>query len=91
VTKETLSAMRASVSDHEAGRSNAPTEAIFEDNPRSNSLIFAVHMWNPIGPEPETIWDVLNRQKDIQYSSRVASHVARQRQVHKLAMSFQNS
>ena len=64
--------------------SNTPTEAIFEDDPRRNSLIFAVHMWNPIGPEPETIWDVLNRQKDIQYSSRVASHVTRQRQVHKL-------
>ena len=64
--------------------SNTPTEAIFEDNPRRDSLIFAVHMWNPIGPEPETIWDVLNRQKDIQYSSRVASHVTRQRQVHKL-------
>jgi len=64
--------------------SNTPTEAIFDDNPRRNSLIFAVHMWNPMGPEPETIWDVLNRQKDIQYSSRVASHIARQRQVHKL-------
>ncbi|MGB8303479.1 MAG: patatin-like phospholipase family protein, partial [Pseudolabrys sp.] len=64
--------------------SNTPTEAIFEDDPRRDSLIFAVHMWNPIGPEPETIWDVLNRQKDIQYSSRVASHVTRQRQVHKL-------
>ena len=25
--------------------SNTPTEAIFEDNPRRNSLIFAVHMW----------------------------------------------
>jgi len=64
--------------------SNTPTEAIFDDNPRRNSLIFAVHVWNPMGPEPETIWDVLNRQKDIQYSSRVAAHVARQRQVHKL-------
>jgi NTE family protein len=52
--------------------------------PRRNSLIFAVHMWNPMGPEPETIWEVLHRQKDIQYSSRVASHIARQRQVHKL-------
>ena len=30
--------------------SNTPTEAIFEDNPRRNSLIFAVHMWNPMGP-----------------------------------------
>jgi NTE family protein len=64
--------------------SNTPTEAIFDDNPRRNSLIFAVHMWNPMGPEPESIWEVLHRHKDIQYSSRVASHVARQRQVHKL-------
>jgi NTE family protein len=64
--------------------SNTPTEAIFDDFPRRNSLIFAVHMWNPMGPEPETIWDVLHRHKDIQYSSRVASHIQRQRQLHKL-------
>jgi len=64
--------------------SNTPTEAIFEDNPRRSSLIFAVHMWNPMGLEPESIWEVLHRHKDIQYSSRVASHIARQRQVHKL-------
>jgi NTE family protein len=64
--------------------SNTPTEAIFDDFPRRNSLIFAVHMWNPMGPEPETIWEVLHRHKDIQYSSRVASHINRQRQVHKL-------
>jgi NTE family protein len=64
--------------------SNTPTEAIFDDNPRRNSLIFAVHLWNPTGPEPETMWDVLHRHKDIQYSSRVASHIARQRQVHRL-------
>jgi NTE family protein len=62
--------------------SNTPTEAIFDDNPRKNSLIFAVHLWNPEGPEPGTIWEVLNRQKDIQYSSRVASHIVRQRQLH---------
>src|SRR5712691_5599579 len=64
--------------------SNTPTEAIFDDVPRRNSLIFAVHMWNPMGAEPETIWEVLHRHKDIQYSSRVASHIERQRQVHKL-------
>src|SRR5207342_2134872 len=62
--------------------SNTPTEAIFDDSPRKNSLIFAVHLWNPMGEEPGTIWEVLNRQKDIQYSSRVASHIARQRQLH---------
>jgi NTE family protein len=64
--------------------SNTPTEVVFDDDPRRNALIFAVHMWNPMGPEPETIWDVLHRHKDIQYSSRVAAHIARQRQVHKL-------
>src|SRR6185436_5751775 len=47
-----------------------------------DSLIFAVHLWNPMGEEPGTIWEVLNRQKDIQYSSRVASHITRQRQLH---------
>lgn len=64
--------------------SNTPTEAIFDDKPRKDSLIFAVHLWNPVGAEPSTIWEVLNRQKDIQYSSRVASHIARQRQLHRM-------
>ena len=32
--------------------SNTPTEVVFDDAPRRSSLIFAVHMWNPIGPEP---------------------------------------
>jgi len=64
--------------------SNTPTEAVFEDNPRKDSLIFAVHMWNPEGSEPQSIWDVLHRQKDIQYSSRIASHISRQQQTHRL-------
>ncbi|MGC1666782.1 MAG: patatin-like phospholipase family protein, partial [Pseudolabrys sp.] len=34
--------------------SNTPTEVIFDDNPRRNSLIFAVHLWNPMGDEPGT-------------------------------------
>ncbi len=64
--------------------SNTPVEAVFDDNPRRNSLIFAVHMWNPGGPEPETIREVLSRQKDVQYSSRAVSHIKRQKQIHRL-------
>jgi NTE family protein len=64
--------------------SNTPVEAVFDDNPRQNSVVFAVHIWNPDGPEPETIWQVANRQKDIQYSSRAVSHIARQKQIHRL-------
>jgi NTE family protein len=64
--------------------SNTPVEAVFDDNPRRNSMVYAVHIWNPHGPEPETMWDVTNRQKDVQYSSRAASHIKRQRQLHRL-------
>ncbi|HSD92225.1 MAG TPA: patatin-like phospholipase family protein [Methyloceanibacter sp.] len=64
--------------------SNTPAERIFEDNPRRSSLIFAVHLWNPTGSEPETIWEVLNRHKDIQYSSRISNHIVRQSEAHRL-------
>ncbi len=64
--------------------SNTPAEVIFEDYPRRNSLVFAVHLWHPVGEEPENIWQVMHRHKDIQYSSRVATHIARQMQLHKL-------
>lgn len=64
--------------------SNTPTEVVFDDNPRRDSLVFAVHMWNPEGVEPRTMADVFNRQKDIQYSSRISSHIKRQQQAHKL-------
>jgi NTE family protein len=64
--------------------SNTPTEIVFDDNPRKDALIFAAHMWNPVGPEPESIWEVLHWQKDIQYSSRISSHVVRQQQTHRM-------
>jgi NTE family protein len=64
--------------------SNTPLEAIFDDNPRKNSLIFSVHVWNPDGAEPVTMAQVLNRQKDVQFASRSRSQVARQKQTHKL-------
>ena len=64
--------------------SNTPVEVVFDDNPRRNSVVFAVHIWNPHGPEPETIWEAMNRQKDVQYSSRAVSHIQRQRQIHRM-------
>lgn len=64
--------------------SNTPIEVVFDDNPRRNGLIFSVNMWQPKGDAPETIWQVMSRQKDIQYSSRGLSHVARQQQIHRL-------
>lgn len=64
--------------------SNTPVEAVFDDNPRRSGLVFAVHIWNPSGPEPDSIWKVMSRQKDLQYASRAASHIVRQKQIHRL-------
>ena len=74
----------AGVIEHHVGADPpySPTEAVFDDNPRQNSLIIAVHMWNPEGVEPNSIWEVLHRHKDIQYSSRIATHISRQQQTH---------
>lgn len=64
--------------------SNALIEAVFDDNPRHSSLIFEVEMWNPQGAAPDSIAKVFGKEKDLLYSSRAVSQIARQRQIHKL-------
>jgi NTE family protein len=64
--------------------SNTPIEVVLDDNPRRDSLIFAVDVWNPEGPEPQSIREVAERQKEILYASRAKSHIARQKQIHHL-------
>jgi NTE family protein len=64
--------------------SNTPVETVFDDYPRRDSVVFTVQMWHAAGPEPESLWQVLNRQKDIQYASRADSHIARQEHIHQL-------
>ncbi len=64
--------------------SNTPTEVVLEDNPRRDSVIFSVHLWDSIGTEPGSLWQVTGRQKDIQFASRANSHNERQKQIHHL-------
>ena len=64
--------------------SNTPIEAVLDDKPRRDSVIFAVNVWHQTGAEPETIWQVMGRQKDIQFASRADSHILRQKQIHRL-------
>ena len=64
--------------------SNTPVEVVFDDNPRRDATIFAVQLWNPEGPEPESLWAINERQKDIQFASRDNSHIAKQQQIHNL-------
>jgi NTE family protein len=64
--------------------SNTPIEAVLDDYPRLSSLIFTVQLWSEKGVEPDTIWQVMGRQKDIRYASRAKSHLERQQQIHRL-------
>jgi NTE family protein len=64
--------------------SNTPIEAVLDDMPRRDSLIFAVNVWHQTAPEPTSIREVLARTKDIQFASRADSHIARQKQIHRL-------
>ena len=43
--------------------SNTPIEAVLDDKPRRDSLIFAVNVWHPDGPEPESIWQVMGARE----------------------------
>ena len=64
--------------------SNTPIEAVLDDKPRRDALIFAVNVWHQTGPEPASIQQVMSRQKDIQFASRADSHILRQKQIHRL-------
>jgi NTE family protein len=64
--------------------SNTPIEVVFDDHPRRDSVVFSVQIFPIAGPEPESVWQVLSRQIDIQYASRADSHIPRQEHIHQL-------
>lgn len=64
--------------------SNTPVEVVFDDNPRKSGIVFAVHLWRGHGDEPGSIWEVANREKDLQYASRAMGQILRQRQIHRM-------
>jgi NTE family protein len=64
--------------------SNTPIEAVLEDNPRRDSLIFCVDLWSATGPLPQSLWQVQGKEKDIRYASRSDSQIARHKQLHHL-------
>ncbi|HEX2082342.1 MAG TPA: patatin-like phospholipase family protein [Xanthomonadaceae bacterium] len=64
--------------------SNTPLEYLLEQWPREDTLALQVDLWSARGPRPRTMMDVLERIKDIQYSSRTRSataHVTRTREL----------
>lgn len=50
--------------------SNTPLEYVLGVTPRRDTLVFQVDLWSSAGALPTDIFQVTERQKDIQYSSR---------------------
>lgn len=50
--------------------SNTPLEYVLGFKPRKDTLVFQVDLWSAAGPLPTDIFQVNERLKDIQYSSR---------------------
>jgi len=50
--------------------SNTPLEYVLDATPRRDTLALQVDLWSARGELPRTLGDALERQKDIQYSSR---------------------
>lgn len=64
--------------------SNTPSEVVLDDNPRRNSVIFAAQLWQENDDAPDSLLGVVNRIKDLLYSSKHVSQIARQQQIHHL-------
>ena len=63
--------------------SNTPLSRVLSGEP-CDTLTFQIDLWSARGRVPHDMMEVSSRQKDIQYSSRIASHIVRQRETHKL-------
>lgn len=64
--------------------SNTPLEIVLDDHPRVNTLCFMVDLFDPAGPEPHTLADVLTRHKNITYASRSRQHIENYKSMHDL-------
>lgn len=67
--------------------SNTPLAHVLSAMPRRDTLAFQVDLWSALGTVPTNIWDVQERQKDVQFSSRtraVTDLMAREQELRSL-------
>ncbi|MGO8974368.1 MAG: patatin-like phospholipase family protein [Steroidobacteraceae bacterium] len=68
--------------------SNTPLQWVLESEPQRDTLAFQVDLWNALGAFPRNVAEVMTRQKEIQYSSRVRGNFDRFRYTQKLRNSL---
>ncbi len=49
---------------------NTPLEYVLNDLPRADTLVFQIDLWSASGPVPTNLFQIMERMKDIQYSSK---------------------
>lgn len=64
--------------------SNTPLSYIISEGMKKNMLVFQVDLWSAEGTLPKTIFEVEERKKDIQYSSRTRSITQAMRTLHEM-------
>ena len=64
--------------------SNSPLQYVVADRPRRDSLVFQVDLFSARGPLPRDLPEVLQRHKDIMYSSRRRFNSDMVQELHKL-------
>ncbi len=55
--------------------SNTPLEAVLRHPPQGHAVVFVIDLWNGQGEVPNNMKEVLWREKQIQYASRIATHI----------------
>jgi NTE family protein len=55
--------------------SNTPLSIVLDEEPQRDTLCFMVDLWSGNGEEPETLDEVLTREKDVMYTSRSKRHI----------------
>jgi NTE family protein len=64
--------------------SNTPLEYVLESYPRRDTLAFQIDLWSARGSMPTDLLDVMEREKEIRYSSRTREGTARSAERQKL-------
>jgi NTE family protein len=64
--------------------SNTPVQYVLDEQPRVSSLVFQVDLFSARGLQPQSLTEVLERQKDILYSSRTRENVDSFRRQHNM-------
>lgn len=64
--------------------SNSPIDVFINTMPRVSSVIFAAQLWNKKGIQTKSFFEIKERLKDIQFSSKASYHLKSEQKLHEM-------